>query len=182
MKKAVVFLADGFEECEGLLAVDILRRAGIETTMASVTGRLNVVSSRHIKIRADVLAGDVDFSDADIIVLPGGRLGTVNLSKSRIVATQCRRFAEEKMIAAVCAAPSLLAALGLLEGRRATCHPDYEGEMRGATVTREAVTVDGNIITGQGLGATIPFALAIVAALTEKKIADHIAAAICYRG
>jgi len=181
MKKAVVFFADGVEECEGLLVVDILRRAGVDVTMASVMDRLSIISSRHIIIQTDELDRNIDFSDVDLIVLPGGRLGTENLAKSGIVAEQCSRFAEDKMLAAVCAAPSLLASLGLLEGKRATCHPDYESKMRGAVVTGESVTVDGNIITGQGLGATIPFALRLADTLAGRDKAELIATAICYR-
>ena len=181
MKKAVVFFADGVEECEGLLVVDILRRAGVDVTMASVMDRLSIISSRHIIIQTDELDRNIDFSDVDLIVLPGGRLGTENLAKSGIVAEQCSRFAEDKMLAAVCAAPSLLASLGLLEGKRATCHPDYESKMCGAIVTGESVTVDGNIITGQGLGATIPFALRLADTLVGRDKAELIATAICYR-
>ena len=135
--KAVVFLVDGFEECEALIVVDILRRAGVETIMASVMGRLEVESSRHIIVKADELAEDVDYNNANLVFLPGGRLGTKNLEKSELVEEKCLEFADKKMVAAICAAPSILAELGLLEGKEATCHPDYEDKMCGAYLTHE---------------------------------------------
>ena len=179
--KAVVFLADGFEECEALIVVDILRRAGIETVMASIMGRTEVDSSRHIRVLADVLAEDVDFGPVDMIVLPGGKLGTENLAKSGIVKEQCRIFAETKHLAAICAAPSVPAGLGLLEGRRATCHPDFQAKMAGAVYTDEGVVVDGNVITGQGLGVTFAFAFEIVKTLVGEATVRQIQAAICCR-
>ena len=130
----IVFLADGFEECEGLLVVDLLRRAGLKVIMASIMGRRDVKSSREILIHADCLAENVEYDKAKMIVLPGGRRGTENLSKSEIVLGQCRNFAKKKYVAAVCAAPSVLAELGLLEGKRATVHPDFEGEMCNAII------------------------------------------------
>ncbi len=179
--KAIVFLADGFEECEGLIVVDILRRAGVETVMASAMGRLQIDSSRHIKVMADELLEDIDFDTADLVVLPGGRLGTENLSDCQIVREQCRKFAEDKHAAAICAAPSLLAALGLLEGKRATCHPDFEGQMAGAVLTGESVVTDGNITTGQGLGASFEFAFELVRLLVGGETVDQIKKAICYK-
>ena len=176
----VVFLADGFEECEGLLVVDILRRSGIKVLMASIMGRRDIKSSREILIHADCLAENVDYEKAKMIVLPGGRLGTENLRKSGIVLEQCRSFAEDKYVAAVCAAPSILAELGLVE--KATVHPDFKNYMGEVEVLDESVVVDGNIFTGQGLGATIPFALEIVERLVDKEKADQIRNSICYTG
>lgn len=177
----IVFLADGFEECEGLLVVDLLRRAGLKVIMASVMGRLDVKSSREILVRADCLAEDVDFERAKMIVLPGGRLGTENLGRSEIVREQCRRFSAEKYVAAVCAAPSILASLGFTDEKQVTVHPDFKGSMANAVVVDKSVVVDGNIITGQGLGATIPFALELVSILVSRHEASRIADAICYR-
>ena len=179
--KAVVFFATGFEECEALIVVDILRRAGIETVMVSVTELLEVESSRHIVLRADAMAADVDYASADLIVLPGGRLGTENLKDSRAIQDIVKDFAADKMIAAICAAPSILASLGLLDGRQATCHPDYENQMAGAILTHESVTVDGNIITGQGLGTTFDFAIEIVKRLIGNRKVQQIKTAICYK-
>ena len=186
--KAIVFLADGFEECEGLIAVDILRRAGVETIMASAMEGLQIVSSSHIKVMADVMASDVDYDTVDLIVLPGGRLGTENLGANALVVDKCREFAASnadsgscKYLAAICAAPSLPASLGLLEGKKATCHPDFEGHMAGAVLTRESVTTDGNIITGQGLGASFDFSFELVRKLVGEEMVEQIKKAICYK-
>ena len=179
--KAVVFLADGFEECEGLIVVDILRRAGVDTIMASVMEGLQIDSSRHIIVQADAMAGDIDFDTVDLVVLPGGRLGTENLGASELVTEKLREFAADKHAAAICAAPSLLASLGLLEGKKATCHPDFEGQMKGAVLTGESVAVDGNIITGQGLGASFDFAFELVKILVGEEKAEQIKKSICYR-
>lgn len=177
----VVFLADGFEECEGLLVVDLLRRAGLKVIMASIMGRRDVKSSRGILIHADCLAENVEYEEAKMIVLPGGRVGTENLKRNELVRKQCKAFITDKYVAAVCAAPSILAGMGLLEGKKATVYPDFECQMNGAIITGESVTVDGNIITGQGLGATIPFALKIVEVLLGIDKTHEIAKAICYR-
>ena len=196
-KTAIVFMADGMEMCECLLTVDILRRAGVSVTTASVMDDITVTSSHKVKIEADMSAADADYDAADIIILPGGRIGTENLAASDIVAEQCVRFAgdDSKFIAAVCAAPSVLSGLGLLDGRKATCHPDFAEKVQGGStaadgsmelsplveITHESVTVDGRIITGQGLGATMDFALKITEILEGKDVSERIAAAICYR-
>ena len=182
--KAVVFLADGFEECEGLIVVDILRRAGVDTVMASIMDSLQIESTRLIKVTADVMATDVDYDTVDLIVLPGGRLGTENLGANDLVVEKCKEFAaytSGKYLAAICAAPSLPASLGLLEGKNATCHPDFESHMAGAKLTYESVTTDGNIITGQGLGASFDFAFELVRKLVGEDMVDKIKKAICYK-
>ena len=179
MKRAVIFFADGMEECEGLITVDILRRAGIEVIMASVMGRIEVATSHGIIVKTDALIDDVDFDSIDLIILPGGRVGTENLRGNAMVRQKCLEFARYKRVAAICAAPSVLAELGLLEGRQATCHPDFEAKMDGAKLTGGSVAVDGNMITGQGLGATFAFALTLVTELIGKEEAERIAKAIC---
>lgn len=175
----VVFLADGFEECEALLVVDLLRRAGLNVIMASVMERRDVRSSRNILVQSDCLAQNVNYSDVKMIVLPGGRLGTKNLADSEIVKDKCIEFAENKMLAAICAAPSILADLRLLDGKYATCHPDYESKMENAIISHESVTVDGNIITGQGLGATFEFAFEIIKTMVSEDMVEKIKKGIC---
>ena len=181
--KAIVFLADGFEECEGLITVDILRRAGVETIMASAMDGLQIDSSRHIKVMADVMAADVDYDIVDLIVLPGGRLGTENLGANELVVAKCKEFAADKHLAAICAAPSLLAALGLLEGKKATCYPGLEGQLLGAEWTGEDVNVavDGKFITSRGLGTSIDFGLKLVEVLVSKEKAEDIAGKVVYK-
>jgi len=179
MSRAVVFLADGFEECEGLIVVDLLRRAGVEVTTASIMGRKEVTSSHKITVLADCLAEEVDLKEQDAAILPGGLAGTDHLAASPLVADACRYMAENKLLAAICAAPSVFAKLGLLENKPATCHPCKEQEMGNAVLTREPVTQAGNILTGRGLGAGFPFALRLVELLAGEEAADKIAAAIC---
>ncbi|MDO5445378.1 MAG: DJ-1/PfpI family protein [Eubacteriales bacterium] len=182
MKKVIVFFADGFEECEGLIIVDILRRAGIETVTASVSGKLTVTSSHHVCVAADVLAEEADYSSADMVVLPGGMPGTLNLAANEIVAEQCRAFAAKKSVAAICAAPSVLAGLGMLEKKPAACYPGFEDELLagGAIPSGEGVTVSGNIITGRALGSAIPFAIELVRQLSGPEAAEKVTKAICY--
>ncbi len=182
MKTVIVFLADGFEECEGLLTVDLLRRAGVNVVTASIMCRTEILSSHGIKLAADVLAEDAPYDEADMIMLPGGCPGTRHLAKNTLVREKCLEFADGKLVAAICAAPSILGALGLLDGKPATCHPSVEDQMGEAELTHDSVTVAGNITTGQGLGAAIPFALKLVETLVDKETAEKIAKAICYKG
>lgn len=180
VKKTVVFFADGFEECEGLIVVDILRRAGVNVLTASIMGRKEITSSHNVTIQADVLVEHVDFSEVDLIVLPGGLPGTVYLSENEVVKKQCQIFAEDKLVSAICAAPSILASLGIINSRPVTCHPAFETKMADAIITHDPVTVSDNIITGQGLGAAIPFALKLVEILVDKETSSQIAKAISY--
>ena len=118
MSKAVVFFAEGTEECEALLVVDLLRRAKVEVTVASATDNRAITSSHKVHILADALAEDIDYSDVDLVVLPGGIPGTPNLAANKTVTDTCVSFARSgKKVAAICAAPSVLASLGLLEGK-----------------------------------------------------------------
>ena len=196
-RTAIVFMADGMEMCECLITVDILRRAGVKVITASVMNDRTVTASHQVRIEADVLASEADFGSADILILPGGRIGTENLAASDLVTGQCVRFAEDssRYVAAICAAPSVLSGIGLLDGKKATCHPDFAEKVQaGSTIssadaeisplvilTHESVTADGNIITGQGLGATMDFALYIAEVLAGKETADRIAGSVCYR-
>ena len=160
MSKAVLFFADGTEECEALLVADLLRRARVEVIIASAMGRRALVSSHGIHLNADALAEDVDYSDVDMVILPGGIPGTPNLAENKTVTDTCVSFARAgKKVAAICAAPSVLASLGLLEGRNATAHAGFQDKLAGAIVHDEEVVVDGSITTSYGLGGAIPFAL-----------------------
>lgn len=180
MSKAIVFLADGFEECEGLMAVDLMRRAGIEVTTVSVGKSKTILSSHGIELRADALAAEADFAAADALVLPGGLAGTANLAASETVKEQCLAFyGSKRLLAAICAAPSILASLGLLEGRQATVHPNFENKMQGALLTHTPVACDGNIVTGRGLAASIEFALELVKRLAGEEKAEKVAGGIC---
>ena len=182
MSKAVVFFAEGTEECEALLVVDLLRRAKVEVTVASASGSREIVSSHKVHITADALAEEVDYSDVDMVVLPGGIPGTPNLAANKTVTDTCVSFAKSgKKVAAICAAPSVLASLGLLEGRKATAHAGFQDKLAGAEVLDTEVVVDGNITTSYGLGGAIPFALELVRQLAGQAEADRIQNAIAYR-
>ncbi len=179
MKTAVILLADGVEECEALLVVDILRRAKVQVLTASIMGRKEILSSHGIRFQADTLAEEVDFDVAHLLVLPGGLPGTDHLAQSPLVREQCLAFAKDRILAAICAAPGILAALGLLDGKPATCHPAFESKTGRALLARTPVAIAGNIVTGQGLGAVFPFALVLAAALEGEQCARDIANAIC---
>lgn len=176
--RVAVFLADGFEECEALIVVDILRRAGIETIIASVTKKIEVVSSRHIIVKSDCLAEEIEYDTVDMIVLPGGRRGTAILSDSSLVKEKCAEFAENKYIAAICAAPSILAGMGLV--KKAAVHPDFIDKMGDTEVIDQSVVIDRNIITGQGLGAAFEFSFKLVDILVGNEKSDGIKKAICF--
>ena len=181
MKKIAVFLADGLEEIEGLTVVDILRRAGVEVTMVSISGKNEVAGSHNIKIGTDKLFAEVNFEELDGVVLPGGMPGTTNLMKHTGVNEVIKAFATEgKLVSAICAAPSVLGQAGLLEGKKATCYPGFEDQMTGATATTDKVVQDGNIITSRGMGTAIPFALALTAYLLGQDKADEISDSIMY--
>ncbi len=182
MSKAVVFFADGTEECEGLLVVDLLRRAKVEVIVASASGRKELLTSHGIHMTADALAEEVDYSDVDMVVLPGGIPGTPNLAANKAVTDAAVAFAKAgKRVAAICAAPSVLASLGLLEGKKATAHAAFQDKLAGAEVLDAEVVVDGNITTSYGLGGAIPFALELVSQLAGQAEAERIRAAIAYR-
>lgn len=182
MKNAVVFLADGLEEIEGLTVVDLLRRAGIRVTTVSIKEKDLMVTGAHgIVIRADKCFADVDFTEQDLLVLPGGMPGTVNLGNHAGVTGQVRKFYEEgKLIAAICAAPTVFGQMGILEGREATCYPGMEEKLTGAKVVYTEVAVSDNMTTSRGVGTAIPFALSLVSRLLDQKTADELAKSIVY--
>ena len=154
-----VFLADGFEDIEALAPVDILRRGGIDVKTVSINATDMVASAHGVQVKADMMFADADFSDADLLMLPGGMPGAKNLDEHEGVRAALVRHAEQqKLIGAICAAPMVLGHLGLLRGKRATCYPGFETELEGATYTAEPCTADGNIITGKGPGASFAYA------------------------
>ncbi len=162
-----LFLADGFEEIEALTTVDILRRADFSVTTVGVGGR-QITGSHHIPVIADRIDTDItDFSDATAVILPGGLPGTTNLAGSETVKAALQYAAEhpDVLIAAICAAPSVLGGYGLLQGLKATCYPGYEDALIGATLCDQSVVRDGRVVTGKGAGVTVDFALQIVSAL-----------------
>ncbi len=182
MKKIGVFLAEGFEEIEGLTVVDILRRAGLSVVTISIMGQKEVHGSHQIGVLADALFEEVDFTEYDGVVLPGGMPGTKNLGSHTGVNEIIKAFAEEgKLAAAICAAPSVLGQAGILKGKKAACYPGFEDKLDGAEVIYEEVAEAGNVITSRGMGTAIPFALRLAAYFTTEEKAKELAEAIIYK-
>lgn len=181
MKDICVFFATGYEEIEALTVVDILKRAGISTKMVSVTGQDMVTGSHNISVKMDALFEEIDFSDVEMIVLPGGMPGTKHLEAHEGLMKQVDLFhAEGKTISAICAAPSILGHRGVLQGKRACCYPSFEEDLKGAQVVFEPCVVDGHVTTARGMGAAIDFALAIIERYQGKEAANQMAEKIIY--
>jgi len=164
MSKVLVPLAEGFEEIEAVAIIDLLRRASIEVHTASL-GRLEVTGSHGITVLADTTLATTGPGDYDMIVLPGGMPGTTHLREDERVIALLRQFADDgRYTAAICAAPSVLAHAGLLDGRRATSFPGFlqAGSAPGIELTEDAVVVDGKVATSRGPGTAIPFGLALI--------------------
>ena len=175
MKKAAVFFADGFEEIEGLTPVDCLRRCEKEVVTVGVGGVI-IKGSHGIPVITDMEDNELKLTDAiEMIILPGGMPGTLNLEKNETVQKAIDYCVENNIpIAAICAAPSILGHKGLLEGKKAVCYPGFEQELKGAQVLDEAVCVDGSIITSCGMGSAIKFSHAIIEKLFDKARADRL--------
>lgn len=178
MKKVVAFFADGFETVEALAVIDLLRRVKIDVDMVSVMETKSVVSAQKIVIEADKMLSELDMTDVDMIFLPGGG-GYKHLLANETVIENVKKYANEnKFIAAICAAPSILGQLGILEGKEAICFPGFEDKLLGAKISDQKVVRDGNIITGKGMGVSIEFGLKIVEALTDTATADELSKSI----
>lgn len=177
MKKAIVFLATGFEETEAIGTADVLRRGGVDAKLISITGERKVEGAHHIELMADGILAETDCSDVDALILPGGMPGSTNLDACEpLKELLVEQHKEGKIVAAICAAPLVLGGLGLLKGRRATCYPGFEERMIGATPTGEAAVTDGNVITGKGPSLVFRFGLALLAALKSEAVAEEVAA------
>lgn len=176
-----VYLAEGFEEVEALTSVDVLRRAGVEVQTVSITGNKAVRGSHGITVEADILFVNADHENCEMLVMPGGLPGAEYLQNHTGLKEQIQRFAREnRNIAAICAAPMMLGAHGVIAGRCATIYPGMEEKLVGGTATGEAVTVDGNIITGQGPAKAMAFALALVEHLKGRGVRDEVAAGLLF--
>lgn len=183
MSKTAIFFATGYEEIEALTVVDILRRAGEEIVMVSVTDERRVTGSHGIEVTMDQTLSEVSFDETDVIVLPGGMPGTKNLEACEALMEQVDAFVKAgRTVAAICAAPSILGHRGHLKGKKACSFPDMESHLEGADVSREPAVIDGNIVTGRGMGVAIPFGLAVLEKLQGKEAAEEMAAKILYRG
>ena len=176
-----LLLADGFEEAEALVTADLLRRGGVEVALTGVTG-ITVTGGHNIVVNADRLLSDAG-DDVEMVILPGG-LGGVNHILTSPVAMEFTRKAAEKgaYVAAICAAPTILAELGLLEGRQAVVYPGMEDEMGPAQVCKGCpVVIDGKFITGEAAGAVFEFGLKLVEVLKGAETAAQVKNSVYYR-
>lgn len=174
-----LFLANGFEEIEGLTPLDVLRRAG-EDVMTVGVGSDKITSSHKVTVICDTTVDKIEKrDDLKAVILPGGMPGTLNLEADKTV-QEYIDFANEKgaFVCAICAAPSILGHKGLLDGKKAISFPGFEKDLRGAEISENGVVRDGNIITAKGMGVSLDFGLEILSALQGKEKADAVRAAV----
>lgn len=172
--KTAVFFTTNFEEIEALTVVDMLRRADIPCDMVSVTGSLETTGSHGIKVTVEKLIDEIDFNDYGCLILPGGP-GTATLEDCDILMKNLDDFyANGKLVCAICAAPSIFGHRGYLKGRKACSFPAKEAELAGATIERNSVSEDGNVITSRGMGTAIYFAAKIIERIKGKEVADEL--------
>ena len=176
-----LFLADGFEETEALAPLDMMRRAKIEVKTVGVTGEF-VTGSHGVTVKADLKPEEISFKNIDGVVLPGGMPGTLHLKAHEGLAHLIRKADKEgKLLAAICAAPTIYGEMGLLEGKNATCYPGMEDKLLGANWQEQPVVVDGNFVTSRGVGTAIAFALTLVTILKDEETAKSLANSIVYK-
>ena len=176
-----MLLGTGFEETEAIAPLDLLRRANIEVATVGLNGKI-IKGSHGIGVEADMEIGEMDLTTLDMIVLPGG-LGGVASIKACPAALDAVRFAYEngKFVAAICAGPTILASLGITDGKNATCYPGCEAQMGSANMISAAAVTDGKVITGTSAGCAVPFGLALIAALKGQCAADSVEKQIVIR-
>ena len=177
-----IILGTGFEEIEAIAPCDILRRGGVEVRFAGIGGR-DITGGNGITVRADCTVEEMDLENLELIMLPGGMGGVTTVRGSK-ASMDALRFAWEngKFVAAICAGPTVLADMGIPDGKNATCYPGLEGQMGSAHMVPDAAVVrDGMLITGTAAGCSIPFGLALVAALKGQETADTVAGEIVIR-
>ena len=169
-----VFLADGFEEIEALATVDILRRADIKTVTVGV-GTKTPCGTHNIKVTADISIDETTTDNLDGVILPGGLPGAWNLRDNKRVEDLTRfAFNNNRLVAAICAAPAVLGGWGMLDGKRAVCYPGFEEEIKGATVIDAPAVLSGNVITGKGAGTAMEFSFKITEYLKSAENAEKI--------
>ena len=183
MKKVTVLLADGFEEIEALTVVDLLRRAKVYVDTVSITDDYPVRGAHGIPVQTEDLITEIDFKESDMIVLPGGMPGTTNLKEDENVRKAMGMLATAIAVGGFGGSiiAGILTDMGLLKGKRATCYPDMESEIEDAYLTGAPVATDENIITSQGVGTAIDFALKLIEVLISEEKAVEIADSIVYQ-
>ena len=173
-----VLLANGFEEIEALTPVDMLRRAGLEVKTVGIGGK-RIVGSHGIALEADMLPEEVNLDAVDMAIFPGGMPGSLNLDKAEFTDEIIGAVTKNGgRLAAICAAPLVLGRRGLLAGKRATCYPGFESELRGAITTGEGVVTDGSITTARGMGVALEFSKELISLVITKEKAAELSAAI----
>lgn len=179
--KVYACVAEGLEEVECLAAADVMIRCGIQVMLVSMSGERIVTGSHGIKIVTDMLWEESVPGEADCIFLPGGMPGTKYLAEHKELAAALEQaLGEDRRVAAICAAPSVLGGLGFLKGKKATCYPGFEDSLDGADCTKDGVVTDGLITTARGLGFALDLGLEIAGLLVGKEAADQVRAAIQY--
>ena len=180
-KKVLVFLVNGFEEIEAMAPIDLLRRAGIIVDTVSINEDNQVTSSRKIRVLTDKTIDEINFENYEMIVLPGGP-GTENYMKSEKLLEKLKEFSINRKLGAICAAPTILSALGILNGKQAICFPACEPDLikDGAIIVNQDVVKDNNIITSRGAGTAIDFSLALIEELLGKNKSHEIRKEILY--
>lgn len=177
-----VFLAHGFEEIEALTAVDLMRRADIQVKTVSIMGEKLVYGAHGIGVEADILFMEANFKQCEMLVFPGGMPGTTNLCNHKDLIEEVQAFSKTgKTVAAICAAPMVLAKAGLFDGHEATIYPGMEEELVGAVPTEGNVVKSGNLITSKGPGTAMDFALALIADRKGEAKALEIKEELIYR-
>lgn len=175
-----IILGEGFEETEAVVPCDLLRRAGVDVRFAGIGGR-EITGGHGITVRADCVAEETDLTKAEMLVLPGGLGGVATVQKSETVKKAVSRVYENGgYAAAICAGPTVLAGLGITDGKRAACYPGCEAQMGSALICGENAVVDGRVITGRAPGAAFDFGLALVKALRGEEAAGQVAAGAVY--
>lgn len=168
------FLADGFEECEALAPIDILRRAGFKVLTVGVGGK-TVVGAHNIPLICDIETKDIAFEKLEAIILPGGMPGTINLENDQTVQKAIDyAYKNNILIGAICAAPSILGHKNILKGKNATCFDGFEKDLFGANVQNTAVVTDGNIVTAKGAGVAFQFGFELLSYLTDERTSENL--------
>lgn len=180
-KKVYIFLADGFEDIEGLTVVDLMRRADIDIKTVSIKKSKEITTSHGITMLTDLTFAETDFTDADMLVLPGGMPGTKYLEEYKPLTELLTDFYQNGgKVAAICAAPGVFERLGFLKGRNATSYPSVMEQLKSARTSLEPVVVDGNVTTSRGLGTAIDFSLSLIGQLEGSAKAEEIAESVVY--
>ena len=176
-----MFIAEGFEEIEALCPLDIMRRAGLEVTTVGV-GEGEIRGAHGITVKTDMDIASYDSladKSADMVFLPGGMPGTLNLAQSESVINAIKKaLADDSYIAAICAAPSILGDMGILNGKEAICYPGFEQRLTGAKISKSRVVLDGKILTAAGMGAALDMGLKIIEIFCSKEQADKLRRAV----